>query len=259
MHAGVARRTLLVVAVLTLVAGACSSGGGSSPPTTPSSATSTSSSTSTTSTTSLPASTTASRRTVLSPLGLNLRARPDTTAKVLGTAAEGVVLRVIGHVDANGGWFHVRGSTVTGWISSARDLSAPGEFRSYAAARFSVLYPATWHLTKSPPAAEFRPASGSGRVFITVAPKVSKLPAAGPGYGRRGSVRVLVCGVTTDLVTYQRSGSSAGTPYLAEIRFAEGPHNALGIYGHFANLGTQLQTYRAMVASVTFPTQQCKG
>ena len=45
---------------------------------------------------------------------------------VLGTAAWGSVLTVLGHTGADGGWFEVKGATHTGWISGDPMLSAAG-------------------------------------------------------------------------------------------------------------------------------------
>src|ERR1700678_2324294 len=72
-----------------------------------------------TTTTSVPGVQTSGPRTVLSPIGLNVRAGPSKATKVLGTAAEGVVLDVLGHTSQGGGWFKVKGATVTGWISAS--------------------------------------------------------------------------------------------------------------------------------------------
>src|ERR1700689_5135239 len=79
-----------------------------------------------TTTTSVPGVQTTGPRTVLSPIGLHVRAGPSTAAKILGTAAEGVVLDVLGHTSQGGGWFKVKGATVTGWITASATLSAPG-------------------------------------------------------------------------------------------------------------------------------------
>src|SRR5438552_1531766 len=70
-------------------------------------------------------------RTVLSPLGLNLRASASTSAQILGTAAQGTVLTVSDFKAADSGWYKVQGATVTGWISADASLSAPGHFTAY--------------------------------------------------------------------------------------------------------------------------------
>ena len=70
-------------------------------------------------------------RTVLSTLGLNIRGAPALTGPILGTAAQGAQLSVVGHTDQNGGWYQVQGQTVSGWISADPSLSATGQFQQY--------------------------------------------------------------------------------------------------------------------------------
>ncbi|HLI74701.1 MAG TPA: SH3 domain-containing protein, partial [Acidimicrobiales bacterium] len=43
-------------------------------------------------------------RTVLSPIGLNIRSQPSSSASVVRTAAQGAVLTVLAHTDQGGGW-----------------------------------------------------------------------------------------------------------------------------------------------------------
>src|SRR5258708_40287660 len=57
-------------------------------------------------------------RTVLAPLGLNLRSADSSQSQVLGTVAQGTLLNVVGHSDSNGGWYHVKGDTTSGWITA---------------------------------------------------------------------------------------------------------------------------------------------
>src|ERR1700681_3458376 len=82
--------------------------------------------TTTTSTTSAPSTSTtvpaSGIRTVLSPVGLNIRSGPSTTSGVLVTAAQGAVLTTLAQ---GSGWLEVKGPTVTGWISDDPTLSAP--------------------------------------------------------------------------------------------------------------------------------------
>jgi hypothetical protein len=188
---------------------------------------------------------------------------------VLGTAAQGTVLTTLGQVATDGGWYQVRGATVTGWISADPTLSAAGEFRTYASGLFSALYPATWTTTQSPPASVvFRSDSGPENIVVTGGPSVAKLPEGRAGYGQSGSTQVVICGVTSDLVTYQQAASSGTTaqttaapplPYLTEIRLTVDAQHALGLYGNLANLGPQLETFRALAYSLVFPSKQCTG
>ncbi len=259
---GAAWRRLMLGASLALLAGACSGSSGHAAPTT-SRPVATSTSTTTV------AIQTSGPRTVLSPIGVNVRAQPERAATVLGTAAQGVVLSVLGHTSNGGGWFEVKGATVTGWISGDPDLSAPGEFRRYSSGQFDALYPAVWTPAASPPSSVvFRPDSGAGDIVVTAAPSVTALPDGRAGYGRTGFSPIVVCGVTSELITFQGAPSpgttAAGraapaTPYLAQIRLTLDPKNALGMYADLTNLESQLSLFRAFVASVTFPFPQCVG
>jgi Bacterial SH3 domain len=216
----------------------------------------------TTTTTTTPGVQTSGSRTVLSPIGVNVRAGPARAAKVLGTAAQGTVLTVLGHTDAAGGWYEVKGATVTGWMSAAPTLSGPGEFRQYTSGEFNALYPAGWSAAGFPPAnVVFKAGSGPNQIVVAAAPSVAKLPAAPQGYGEKSFTAVVVCGVTSDLVTYQPAAASGTTtaPYLAEVRLALDPKHALGISANLSDLSSQLQTFQQFLASVTFPVKQCTG
>jgi hypothetical protein len=250
-----------MMALLAPLVAACTSGGQA--------AHRSSSTSAPTSSSTLPSEQASGKRTVLSPIGLNVRAEPSTSAKVLGTAAQGTVLTSLGHVDTDGGWYQVRGATVTGWISADPTLSAAGEFRTYTSGLFSALYPATWATTESPPASVvFHSDTGQENIVVTGGPSVAKLPQGRNGYGESGSTQIVVCGVTSDLVTYQQAGSSGTTasttaaatlPYLAEIRLTVDAQHALGLYGNLSDLGPQLQTFSAFAYSLVFPSKQCTG
>ncbi|MDE3205959.1 MAG: SH3 domain-containing protein [Acidobacteriota bacterium] len=240
-------------------------------------------------------------------MGLNVRAQPDLAAKVLATAAQGSALTVTGYAAANGGWYQVKGTSVTGWISADPVLSAPGQFQAYSSGQFTALYPSGWTATDAPPSgALFTSDRGPDRISMTEAPTVAALPRGRTGFTPVGSSTVVVCGITANLVTYRGtaaaspaapSSSTATTttvasttttaatptaggatttvaaggpttptsappsdlPYLAEIRVAIDPQTALGIYGDLSSVAGPLQTFRQIVASVTFPAQQCTG
>ncbi len=293
---------MLALSAVIALATACHPGGSPTPPSSTSS-----SSTSSTSTT-LPGVQGSGPRTILSPVGLNVRAQPDLAAKVLATAAQGSALTVVGYAAANGGWYQVTGTSVKGWISADPALSAPGQFQAYSSGQFTALYPSGWTATDAPPSgALFTSGSSPDRVSMTEAAAVAALPRGRPGFDPVGSSTVVVCGITSNLVTYRRTttatpspASPASTtttappatttapatnaaggvsttvaaaggattptsappsdlPYLAEIRVAIDPQTALGIYGDLSSLAGPLQTFRQIVASVTFPAQQCTG
>lgn len=270
-----------------LVAG-CSTGGHSSSPTTPVSAPSTTAP-ATSSTT--PGPQTSGLRTVLSPNGLNVRGAPSASAPVLGSAAQGAVLTVLGYSGAEGGWFKVKGATVTGWISAQPALSAPGEFKTYSSPEFAAMYPADWseaplgsttapttptapqdtstsQASATPSSVAFKPGVGAGDVVVTSAGSVAQLPHGRAGYGRASVTQVVVCGVTAGLVVFQRSSAPSNTPgtwvpqslaYLAEVRFAVDAQHALGLYADMPDIDRTLDIFKAILASVTFSSPRCSG
>ena len=223
-----------------------------------------------TTTTGPPGVQTSGVRTVLSPIGLNVRAGPIRTARVLGSAAQGTVLRVVSHTDRSGGWYEVKGATRTGWISGDPSLSAAGVFRTYTSASYEVLYPATWTVAVSRPASDvFRSTTSVDNYIVTLAASVTRLPHGRPGYGQLSSQQVVVCGVTSDLVTFQSAASTSTTirnsaratapPYLALVLLTLDAHHALGLYANLSDLGQPLQMFRQFLDSVTFPLRQCVG
>ncbi|HUE57944.1 MAG TPA: SH3 domain-containing protein, partial [Acidimicrobiales bacterium] len=213
---------------------------------------------------------------------MNVRAAPSASAAVLGSAAQGVALTVLGYTSGGGGWFKVKGATVTGWISAQPTLSAPGEFRYYSSSQFAALYPATWtesSLSGSapapatsvptqptvtvPPAAAtsvaFRPASGPVDIVVTSAGDLSQLPQGRAGYGRTSVSQVVACGITAGLVVFQQTRASPSTeatsvpeslPYLAEVRFAVDKQNALGLYADMPDVGVTFQIFQEFIASM---------
>jgi hypothetical protein len=223
----------------------------------------------TTSTTSAPSTSTtvpaSGARTVLSPIGLNIRSAPSTTAAVLVTAAQGAVLTAVAQ---SSGWLEVKGPTVTGWISADPTLSAPGTFAAYTSTQHqvSLLYPQGWTATESPPASVvFHPSSGRDTVVVTTAATVGQLGRGLPGYHQTNDEQVVVCGVTGELVTFvQMAAPTTSTQpagivaehYLAQVHLTLDAQHALGIDANVADM-SQLQSYRDFVNSVTFPFPQC--
>lgn len=230
---------------------------------------------STTGTTTVPTSGTTTQttpqttgpRTVLSAIGLNVRAQPAKTAAVLATAAQGTVLSVLAHSDQAGGWFQVKGATVTGWISDSSTLTAQGRFGVYtsSAGEFGALYPATWNHAASPPASVvFQAPTGGETIVATTAANVGALGAGRVGYRSSQSEQVVVCGVSSYLNTYIQASAPAAAPggaapeqYLAQVRLTLDAQHALGIDANLTDL-SQLQTVRDLLNSVTFPFPQCQ-
>jgi hypothetical protein len=208
-------------------------------------------------------------RTVLSPIGLNIRAQPARTAAVVRTAAQAAVLTVVGQAAQAGGWYEVRGPTVTGWISSDPSLSAPGQFHSYTSSQhqLSLLYPDGWTFAESPPAGVvFRPPAGGDSVVGTTAPSVEALGRGRAGYRTTNSQQVIVCGMTGTMSTYVQSGAPVATPqpagvvsehYLLQLRLPVDAQHALGLDGNFAD-PSQFPTFRNFVNSLAFPSPLCR-
>ncbi|HUY97877.1 MAG TPA: SH3 domain-containing protein [Verrucomicrobiae bacterium] len=177
--------------------------------------------------------------TVLSPDGVNLRAQPDLTGRVLGIVAQGVQLAFLGETATGGGWYHVQGATKVGWVSAIPTLTAPGTFASYlsAALDFGVLYPSGWTFAETPPSVTFAP-SGAGpsspagpELIVTAAGSLAALPTGAPrGRAVSATLAVQVGGVTTNQQSYaQPAGRSWSTirllahPGLAFLIVARGP------------------------------------
>jgi hypothetical protein len=209
-------------------------------------------------TTTLPVVAVSGVETVLSPIGLNVRARPSKSAPVLGSAGEGTVLHLLGRTAQHGGWYKVRGETVTGWITSDPTYSARGRFGAYGSAAFSVLYPAGW-TSKGVPhtGVTFRPPSGTEKVVIASAPRKALLPTVkeGGGVSQSSSKQVVACGVTAYLVSYT---TAIPGHYLADLVLPVATHHYLGVDASLTSVA-QLSTVLVFVNSMSFPFPECVG
>ncbi|HZS14855.1 MAG TPA: SH3 domain-containing protein [Candidatus Dormibacteraeota bacterium] len=210
-------------------------------------------------------------RTVLAPLGLNLRAADSAQSQILGTVAQGTLLTVIGHSDAGGGWYHVKGATTNGWITADPKYSSPHNFSLYqsAARGFSVLYLADWTFSEDPAAVVFRPQSGGGQAIdVATAATLDQLgPAGENGYTLASTDSVEVFGVTANLRVYSRTGTvaSPGGPdsppplsHLAEIRFTIDPQRAMRLDFGYDDSGL-LQQFTDFYDSISFPPPATPG
>jgi Bacterial SH3 domain len=254
---------LVAAVALAVLVSACGSGGKHSAPP-PSSTTVPAPTTSTTT-----GIQTSGARTVLSPIGLHVRAQPSKSARVLGTAAQGVVLSVLGYTAVDGGWYKVKGATVTGWISGSPTLSAQGEFRSFNGAAFNALYPATWSASQtSTVTTVFRSGSDADIIAANVVPNPTRLPTGRSGFGQIGTSDIVVCGVTSRLLIFQRAAptpptsgraASAPAPYLAQVRVVVDPQHTLGFDAALVDLKSHLAAFESFLYSVTFASKQCTG
>ena len=206
---------------------------------------------------------------MLYPLGIDMRAGPSTSAKVLGTLVRGAEVTVISYNPASGGWLNVKGASVTGWISANQQLSAPGTFYPFASSSgsFSTLYPTSWSATAtSASGAVLRSASGTVTVVFSTATSVAGLPPAPAGYQPLSSQQLLVCGVTGQLVSFTRGstaptsvapqGQAVAEPYMASIDLAIDTTHALEIQANLTSLA-QISTVVSIASSVTFPAKVC--
>jgi hypothetical protein len=177
---------------------------------------------------------------------------------VIGSAAWGTVLQLLGHSNQRGGWYKVQGATLTGWISANPAYSSRGQFSSYNSTAFSVLYPAGWaQAGVARSGVSFRSPSPGEKVVITTAPSLAKLPPAGKGAGvSQTSSRIFVaCGVTGYFVTY---ATSVPNRYLAGIALLLDAHHALGLRATYTS-PSQVRTVLDFVNSLSFPFAVCVG
>jgi len=182
-------------------------------------------------------------RTVIAPLGLNLRTAPSTTASLLGTLGQGASVTVLAHTDENGGWYQVKAATQTGWISDNPQFSSSRHFESFSslAHGFAALYPDTWTFSETSTGVAFKPQSGPQVIEVTTAATLDAIGAPGrTGYTLTATDSVEVYGITGVLRSYERSTATAtaattspaaGAPlnHLAEIRLVIDKTHAMRI------------------------------
>src|SRR5262249_7382733 len=146
-------------------------------------------------------------RTVLAPLGLNMRDQPS--GKVIGSLGEGSVVTVLGHTDQAGGWYQVRGASLTGHITADARHSSPRTLPAYGSSQhgFSLLSPDDWNFSDDPAGiVTFAPVQGAAlRLRVLAAPTVQALGQAGrAGYAVASGDTIEVFGVTGTLRVYDR-------------------------------------------------------
>ena len=208
-------------------------------------------------------------RTVLSPLGLNIRQAASVTSARLGTAAQGAVLQVTGHTSDNGGWYQVQGQTVTGWITGDPTLTAPGQFTQYQSQdrQFSALYPSDWTFAESTANVLFHPVNGDQTIVARNGTQLSDFgPGGAAGFNASGQETVIVCGVTANLNEYSHAGAPPASPapgtagplaFLAQVRLRLDATHALALDFNY-NATADLDVFSAFYNSMTFPFPQCE-
>jgi hypothetical protein len=209
-------------------------------------------------------------RTVLAPLGLNLRSADDPKSQLLGTVEQGTVLSVIGHSDNNGGWYRVKGTTTAGWITANPLYSSPHLFTLYQSAQrgFNALYLEGWAFSESPTAVVFRPQTGGGQaIVVTTGQNLDGLgPAGRAGYTLASTDSAEVFGVTVNVRVYSRTGTvaspGADSPpplqHLAEIRFVIDSTRAMRLDFGYENTG-DLSQFTDFYNSISFPPPASPG
>ncbi len=212
-------------------------------------------------------------RTVLSPLGLNIRSDPSKTAMIAGVAAQGALLTVLDYRAGNGGWYRVQGQTVTGWVIADPSLTAAGQLTSYQSARgFSSLYPADWTFAEEPQDTLFHPQQGSrASIVVRTAPTTAAFGQPLPGYASTFlDDSLVVCGYTGRLAEYARSASAApasASPngstavqlqYYATLRLRFDSAHAIELAFNYENTG-QLRIFEDFYNAITFPYPQCQA
>lgn len=213
---------------------------------------------------------TSGTRTVLAPLGLNLRSADSPTSQVLGTVAQGTQLTVLAHSDSNGGWYRVKGDTTSGWITADARFSSPHQFQLYQSSTrgFTALYLQGWAFSEDNSATVFRPTQGGGQaIVVATGATLDQLgPAGESGYTLASTDTVEVFGVTAQLHVYSRTGQpSPGGPdsppplsHLAEIRFTIDAQRAMRLDFGYDNSGDASE-FADFYNSISFPPPATPG
>ncbi|MHB1501281.1 MAG: SH3 domain-containing protein [Candidatus Dormibacteria bacterium] len=160
--------------------------------------------------------------TVIAPDGVNFRVQPSATASVVGVVAQGVTLPVLSKTTANGGWWQVKGSTATGWITSDPQYTSTASLQTYQAPgnpAWSALFPTNWTFAQTTAGTISFTGPGGQVIAVTAASTTAQLPPGAPtGTAQKSVASVNVYGVTTALVTY-----AVASGYLAAVAFQARP------------------------------------
>jgi hypothetical protein len=211
-------------------------------------------------------------RTVLSPLGLRIHSAPAlVSGNVIGGFSQGRSFSVIAYESGGGGWFHVQGATLAGWVVADPTLTAAGTFNTYSEADgFTALYPQTWGFQQESFGTLFVPQQGtSDSAVLETAATVKTFGAAGlPGYLATSVTPIVVCGYTGTLGYYTKETSYTGAtpaplpvprqPLYAEVRLALDSTHAVLIGFNYQTSG-QLDVFSALYNSVAFPFPLCEA
>jgi hypothetical protein len=159
---------------------------------------------------------------VLTPVGLNMRAQPDTASERLATLRQGLQLDVLDHQTGAQTWLKVRGhdsGTVVGWVLDSPDLLI---HRSVALhfdpnQGWSTLFPTEWTLSSSGSQTTF---TGSGQLLSVISGNdVANLPNTplSAGHQIRQESPIEIYGKTTYITVYQLD--AGGFEYDSAAKF----------------------------------------
>lgn len=159
---------------------------------------------------------------VLSPVGLNMRASPDTSAERLATLQQGVELDVLDRQAGAQTWLKVRGhdsGTVVGWVLDQPDLIIHRAVGLHFDPNqgWSTLFPTEWTLSTSGAQTTF---TGSGMLMsVVIGNDISNLPNTPLSAGQevRQESPVEIYGKTTYITVYQLN--SGGFEYDSSAKF----------------------------------------
>jgi hypothetical protein len=119
----------------------------------------------------------------------------------------------------SGGWYHIQGATVTGWVVADPAYTASGELSQIGFQDKQIdgaLYPTDWTYADDSGEVIFEPQTGTDlpTLVIRSAASLSALGATGmPGYNAVSSnAEVVACGYTGTLVKYTAVSSVTAQP-----------------------------------------------
>jgi hypothetical protein len=230
---------------------------------------------------------TSGERTVLVQDGLRIHSSASLSASALGTVAWGVTLTVLGY-DASGGpwpdsstpggWYHVEGSTVTGWIIADPTYTASGVLSSISFQDKQIdgiLFPIGWTYADNQGEIVFEPQTGTQlpTLVIRSAANLGALGAAGlTGYNEVSSnAEVVACGYTGTLVQYAASPSATPEPTMdaggaqvtrladfAQFRETLSSSYALDIEMNYST-SAEYTVFENVLNSIRYPFPDCEA
>jgi hypothetical protein len=195
---------------------------------------------------------------VLSPVGINVRARADKSADRIATLTQGEKLLVQStRGPGSSRWLQVRteSGATKGWVLDDPTLLIHREVKRATDPAYSLLYPAGWTPQAGNPATFTAPAGDPDRGVLVVqyADDVAQLPKVPLHPGQESGADepkdpVLVYGVTTFPAVYKLSGEG-GWEYLVEKKI--GAKVFLFDFTHPQRKQPDIGLFEQVLASVT--------